>query len=47
MITLDYRYIAVGISRVAISKSFSRGYKDKVGEVEEAEVEDGEHLLEL
>ena len=47
MITLDYCYIAVGIGRVAVSKSFSRGYKDEVGEVEEAEVEDGKHLLEL
>jgi hypothetical protein len=39
--------MAVGIGRVAISESFSRGYEDKVGEVGEAEVEDGKHLLEL
>ena len=47
MTTLDYRHVAVGIGRVAVGESFGRGYEDEVGEVEEAEVEDGEHLLEL
>ena len=45
--TLDYRHVAVGIGRVAIGESFGWGYKDEVGEVEEAEIEEGKHLLEL
>jgi hypothetical protein len=36
--TQGYRYTAVGISRVKVGESFSRGYQDKVGEVDEAEV---------
>lgn len=47
--TLDYRHTAVGIGRVYVAESFSRGYQDDVGEEEdEAEVDgDGEDLLEL
>lgn len=46
--TLDYRHTAVGIGRVYVGESFSKGYQDDVGEVEEAEVdEDGEDILEL
>ncbi|KAL1640737.1 hypothetical protein SLS61_010232, partial [Didymella pomorum] len=46
--TLDYRHAAVGIGRVYVGESFSKGYQDEVGEIEEAEVEDeGEDLLEL
>jgi hypothetical protein len=46
--TLDYRHTAVGIGRVVVGESFSKGYQDEVGEVEEAEVDDeGEDLVEL
>jgi hypothetical protein len=46
--TLDYRHTAVGIGRVYVGESFSKGYQDDVGEVEEAEVDDdGEDVLEL
>jgi superfamily II DNA helicase RecQ len=46
--TLDYRHTAVGIGRVKVGESFSKGYQDDVGEIEEAEVEeDGEDVLEL
>ena len=46
--TLDYRHTAVGIGRVKVGESFSRGYQDDVGETEEAEVDDdGEDVLEL
>ena len=47
MTTLDYRHVAVGIGRVAVGEGFGRGYEDEIGEVEEAEVKDGKHLLEL
>jgi hypothetical protein len=47
MTTLDYRHVAMGIGRVVVGEGFGRGYEDEVGEVEEAEVEDGEHVLEL
>lgn len=46
--TLDYRYTAVGISRVVVGESFGRGYQDEVGEIEEVEMEEeGESALEL
>ena len=46
--TLDYRHTAVGIGRVAVGESFSKGYQDEIGEVDEAEVdEDGEDVIEL
>jgi superfamily II DNA helicase RecQ len=46
--TLDYRHTAVGIGRVVVGESFSKGYQDDVGETEEAEVdEEGEDLVEL
>jgi hypothetical protein len=46
--TLDYRHSAVGIGRVKVGEAFGRGYKDEVGEVEEAEVDKGgEDVLEL
>jgi superfamily II DNA helicase RecQ len=46
--TLDYRHTAVGIGRVVVGETFSKGYKDDVGEVEEPEVDDdGEDVLEL
>ena len=46
--TLDYRHTAVGIGRVVVGESFSKGYQDEVGEVEEAEVDkEGESALEL
>jgi hypothetical protein len=38
--TQGYRYTAVGISRVKVGESFGRGYQDKVGEVDEAEVDE-------
>ena len=43
---LDYRHIAVSIGRVIIGETWAAGYKDEVGEVEEAEV-DEESGLEL
>lgn len=46
--TLDYRHTAIGIGRVVVGETFSKGYKDDVGEVEEPEVDDdGEDVLEL
>ncbi|KAI9882030.1 MAG: hypothetical protein M1823_006233, partial [Watsoniomyces obsoletus] len=46
--TLGYRHTAVGIGRVVVGESFSRGYQDEIGEIEEAEVdEDGEDVVEL
>ena len=46
--TLDYRHTAVGIGRVVVGESFSKGYQDDVGEIEEAEVDDeGEDVIEL
>jgi hypothetical protein len=46
--TLDYRHSAVGIGRVKVGEAFGRGYEDEVGEVEEAEVDEGgEDVLEL
>lgn len=44
--TREYRHVAVGIGRVVIGESFSRGYQDEVGEEEEPEAED-ESPLEL
>jgi hypothetical protein len=44
----EYRHTAVGIGRVKVGESFGRGYQDKVGEVDEAEVdEDQEDIVEL
>ena len=31
--TLDYRHTAVGIGRVVVGESFSRGYQDELGEI--------------
>lgn len=46
--TFDYWHTAVGIGRVYIGESFSKGYQDDVGEVDEAEVEDNnEDIIEL
>ncbi|KAF3000054.1 hypothetical protein E8E13_000058 [Curvularia kusanoi] len=46
--TLDYQHTAVGIGQVVVGKTFSKGYKDDVGEVEEPEVDNnGEDLLKL
>jgi superfamily II DNA helicase RecQ len=46
--TLGYRHTAVGIGRVVVGESFSKGYQDEVGEIEEAEVdEEGEDVVEL
>ncbi|CAE7173591.1 RecQ family helicase [Pyrenophora teres f. teres] len=45
--TLDYRHTAVGIGRVKVGESFARGYQDEIGEIDEAEVDDDEDLLEL
>ena len=46
--TLDYRHTAVGIGREVVGESFSKGYQDEVGEVEEAEIdEEEESALEL
>jgi hypothetical protein len=46
--TQGYRHAAVGIGRVKVRESFSRGYQDKVGEVDKAEVdEDQEDIIEL
>jgi hypothetical protein len=46
--TLDYRHTAVGIGREVVGESFSKGYQDEVGEVEEAEMdEEEESALEL
>jgi hypothetical protein len=39
--TLDYQHLAVGIRQVKVGEAFGRGYKDKVGEVEEAKVDKG------
>ncbi|KAF1922195.1 uncharacterized protein M421DRAFT_38003, partial [Didymella exigua CBS 183.55] len=46
--TLDYRHTAVGIRREKVGPAFGKGYQDKMGEVEEAEVDEGEEdLIEL
>jgi hypothetical protein len=46
--TLDYRHAAVSIRRKKVSKAFSKGYDDNVGEVEEAEVnKKSEDIMEL
>jgi len=46
--TLGYRYTAVRIGRVKVGESFSKGYQDKVSEIDEAEVdEDKEDLIKL
>lgn len=46
--TLGYRHAAVGIGRVVVGESFSKGYQDEVGEMEEAEVDEGgEDIVEL
>jgi hypothetical protein len=46
--TLDYQYVAVGIRREKVSKAFSKGYDDNVGEVKEAKVnKKGEDIIEL
>ncbi|KAF2628858.1 hypothetical protein BU25DRAFT_33233 [Macroventuria anomochaeta] len=45
---LDYRHTAVDIDRVVVGESFSKSYQDKIGEVDEAKVdEDGEDVMEL
>jgi hypothetical protein len=36
--TLEYGHAVVGIGRVYVGESFSKGYQDDVGEIEEAEV---------
>ncbi|UPX19129.1 uncharacterized protein EKO05_0009401 [Ascochyta rabiei] len=46
--TLDYWHTAVGLGRVYVRESFSKGYQDDIGEVDEAEVEDdGEDIIKL
>ena len=45
--THDYRHAAVGIGRVVVGEGFGRGYQDEIGEIEEAEIEEGESALEL
>jgi hypothetical protein len=46
--TLDYQHAAVGIRRKKVSKAFSKGYNNNVGEVEEAKVnKKGEDIIEL
>jgi hypothetical protein len=46
--TLDYRHTAVGIGREKVGQTFSKGYDDDVGEVDEEEVDDnGEDIVEL
>ena len=45
--TLDYRHIAVSIGREVVGESFGRGYQDEIGEVEEAEADEGEDGLDL
>ena len=48
LITLNYQYIVVRIRRIVVGEVFRRGYQDKVGEVEEAKVdEDSKSILEL
>jgi hypothetical protein len=37
--TLEYQHTAVGIRQVKVGESFSRGYQDDVGKIEEAEVD--------
>ncbi|KAL2349603.1 P-loop containing nucleoside triphosphate hydrolase protein [Cryomyces antarcticus] len=37
--TLDYRHAAISIGRVFVGEQFGSGYREEVGEVEEAEVE--------
>jgi hypothetical protein len=46
--TQGYRHAAVGIKRVKVRESFSRGYQDEVGEVDKAKVDkDQEDIIEL
>lgn len=46
--TQDYRHTAVSIGRVVVGESFSKGYQDEIGEVEEGEVDKGgEDIVEL
>jgi hypothetical protein len=46
--TLDYRHAAVGIRRKKVSKAFSKGYNDDIGEIEEAKVdEESKDIIEL
>ena len=47
IIILDYYHIVVGIGWIAVGEGFGRRYKDKVREVEEAEIEEGKDILEL
>lgn len=44
--TLDYRYIAVSISRKVIRELFVSGYKEEIDEVEEPKEEE-ESVLEI
>jgi hypothetical protein len=46
--TLNYRHTVVGIRRKKVSQTFSKGYNNKVGEVEEEKVDNsGEDIVEL
>ena len=46
--TLGYRHTAVRIGRVKVEELFSKGYQDKVSEIDEAEVDkDKEDLIKL
>jgi superfamily II DNA helicase RecQ len=46
--TLGYRHTAVGIGRVKVGESFSKGYQDEIGELDESEVdEEQEDIIEL
>jgi hypothetical protein len=46
--TLDYQHTAVGIRREKVSKAFSKGYDNNVGEVEEAKInKEGKNIIEL
>jgi hypothetical protein len=46
--TLGYCYTAVGIRRVKVGELFSKGYQDKVGEIDKVEVDkDKEDLIKL
>ncbi|KAJ9642592.1 hypothetical protein H2199_004973 [Coniosporium tulheliwenetii] len=44
--TLGYRHVAISIGRVSVGEQFASGYREEIGEVEEAEVE-VEDALEL
>ncbi len=37
--TLDYRHVAISIGRVFVGEWFVSGYREEIGELEEAEVE--------